>query len=114
VFITKYGQPWAKDDPAGPITQEMRKLLNKLGINGHRHFYCLRHTHRTVAGGAKDQPAADHIMGHEVAHMSSEYREGISDERLKAVAEHVRRWLWPPETAAAPAAVAAGAEALEE
>jgi integrase len=97
VFITKYGQPWAKDDSAGPITQEMRKLLNKFGINGHRNFYCLRHTFRTVADAARDQPAADHIMGHEVPHMSAVYRETISDARLRAVADHVRGWLFPPE-----------------
>ncbi len=95
VFITKYGLPWAKADSAGPVTQEMRKLLNKLGIDGHRNFYCLRHTFRTVADEAKDQPAADFIMGHEVAHMSSVYRETISDERLKAVTDHVRAWLFP-------------------
>ena len=32
--------------------------------------------------------------------MSSVYREGIADERLKAVADHVRTWLF---TAATPA-----------
>jgi integrase len=99
VFITKYGLPWAKTDNAGPITQEMRKLLNKLGIDGHRNFYTLRHSFRTAADGAKDQPAADLIMGHEVAHMSSVYREGIDDARLRAVAEHVRRWLFGEATA---------------
>jgi integrase len=93
VFITKYGQPWAKEDNAGPVTQEMRKLLKRLGINGHRNFYTLRHTFRTVADNAKDQPAADYIMGHEVAHMSSVYRETISDERLSAVSDYVRTWL---------------------
>ena len=72
----------------------MKKLLEKAGINGHRNFYTLRHTFRTVADAAKDQPAADFIMGHEVPHMSSVYREGISDARLKAVAEHVRGWLF--------------------
>jgi hypothetical protein len=30
----------------------------------------------------KDQPATDFIMGHESPHMSSQYRERISDERL--------------------------------
>ena len=50
----------------------------------------IRHTFRTVADGAKDLPAADHIMGHEVAHMSSAYHEGIGDDRLKAVTDHVR------------------------
>jgi integrase len=94
VFITKYGLAWAKTDNAGPITQETRKLLKRLGINGHRNFYTLRHTFRTVADEAKDQPAADYVMGHEVPHMSSVYRETISDERLKAVADHVRKWLF--------------------
>jgi integrase len=95
VFITKYGLSWSKDDSVGPLTWEMRKLLNRLGIDGHRNFYTLRHTFRTVADESKDQPAVDFIMGHEVAHMSSVYRETISDERLRAVAEHVRRWLFP-------------------
>ena len=49
---------------------------------------------RTVADEARDQPAADHIMGHEVAHMSSVYREKISDARLKAVSDHVHAWLF--------------------
>ena len=97
VFLTKYGYAWSKEDNAGPVTQEMRKLLNRLGINGHRNFYTLRHTFRTIADEAKDQPAADYIMGHEVPHMSSVYRETISDERLRAVADHVRRWLFGGE-----------------
>jgi integrase len=95
VFITKYGLSWSKDDSAGPVTQEMRKLLNRLGIDGHRNFYTLRHVFRTVADESKDQPAVDFIMGHEVPHMSSVYRETISDERLRAVADHVRAWLFP-------------------
>jgi integrase len=94
VFLTKYGDSWARDDSVGPLTWEMRKLLNKLGMNGHRSFYTLRHTFRTVADGAKDQPAADYIMGHEVVHMSSVYRETISDARLRAVTDHVRAWLY--------------------
>jgi hypothetical protein len=48
-----------------------------------------------VADEAKDQPAADYIMGHEVPHMSAVYRETISDARLKAVADHVHAWLFP-------------------
>jgi hypothetical protein len=35
-------------------------------------------------------------MGHEVPHMSAVYRETISDARLRAVADHVRGWLFPP------------------
>jgi integrase len=94
-FVTKYGEGWGKDVADSPITKEMRKLLNALEINGHRNFYTLRHTFRTVADESKDQPAADFIMGHEVPHMSSVYRETISDERLKAVTDHVHAWLFP-------------------
>jgi integrase len=95
-FVTKYGARWHKDTSTNPLSQETAKLLKKLGINGRKGlgFYTLRHTFRTVADEAKDQPAADFIMGHEVAHMSSVYRESISDERLKAVADHVRGWLF--------------------
>jgi integrase len=98
VFVTKYGQGWSKDVADSPITKETRKLLDKLHIPGHRNFYALRHTFRTIADEAKDQPAADFIMGHEVAHMSSVYRERIGDERLKAVAGHVRAWLFGAST----------------
>jgi integrase len=96
VFITKYGLSWGKEVADNPITKEMRKLLDALGINGHRNFYTLRHTFRTVADETKDSVACDAIMGHETPHMSSVYRETISDARLKAVADHVHAWLFPP------------------
>ena len=95
VFITKYGLAWAKETSTNPVSQETAKLLKALGINGRKGlgFYTLRHTFRTIADEAKDQPAADFIMGHESPHMSSVYRERISDERLKVVTDHVRQWL---------------------
>jgi integrase len=96
VFITKYGLPWFKDDSTtNPVSQETAKLLKRLGLDGRKGvgFYALRHTFRTVADEAKDQPAADFIMGHEVPHMSAVYRETIGDARLRAVADHVRAWL---------------------
>jgi integrase len=109
VFITKPGGGWAKDVADSPITKEMRKLLDSLEIDGHRNFYTLRHTFRTVADEAKDQPAVDFIMGHESPHMSSVYREKISDERLQAVVDHVRGWLFPAEESAAVIPFAKGA-----
>jgi integrase len=98
VFVTWRGQPWDKGTSANPVSEETKKLLKKLGINGRKGtgFYVLRHTFRTVADEVKDQAAADFIMGHEVPHMSSVYRERISDERLLAVVAHVRGWLFGP------------------
>lgn len=94
VFITKYGQPWYKDAKDNPLSQEMRKLMRKLEINGSRNFYALRHTVETIAGDAGDQVAVDHIMGHARDDMASVYRERISDQRLKDVVTYVHKWLF--------------------
>jgi integrase len=96
VFVTKYGGSWDKDTSTNPVSQETAKLLKAIGSNGRKGlgFYTLRHTFRTVADESKDQPAVDFIMGHEVPHMSAVYRETISAARLKAVADHVRQWLF--------------------
>lgn len=95
VFITKRGGTWAKSTCDNPITKEMAKLLKALGI--HRpglSFYALRHTFETIGGEARDQVAVDAIMGHARDDMASAYRERISDDRLRAVTDHVRRWLF--------------------
>ena len=93
-FITVRRSSWHKKVEDNPISKEMRKLLDALGINGHRSFYALRHTFETIGGEAKDQIAVDHIMGHARDDMASVYRERISDARLKAVADHVHDWLF--------------------
>jgi integrase len=105
VFLTRLGDSWQTGTTDGPLSREVGKLVRKLKING-RHrlgYYSLRHTHRTVADEARDQPAADFIMGHEVPHMSSIYRETISDTRLRAVADHVHAWLFAEPRTAVPA-----------
>jgi integrase len=58
-------------------------------------FYTLRHVFETMAGDAKDQIAVDLIMGHVDGSMAGHYRERIEDTRLRAVVDHVRKWLWP-------------------
>ena len=65
-------------------------------------FYGLRHVFRTVADAARDHVAIDMIMGHADPSMAGHYRERIEDERLVAVAERVRRWLFelPPSARA--------------
>jgi integrase len=101
VFITSKGGSWNKDTSTNPVSQETAKLLRSLKINGRKGlgFYTLRHVFRTVADESKDQPAVDYIMGHESGHMSTVYRERISDARLKAVTDYVRAWLFPPPKA---------------
>ncbi len=108
VFITKYGQAWANDSYGTAITHEMDKLLNRLKLKRPgRSFYALRHTFETIAGESKDQVAVDAIMGHVDGSMASVYRERISDERLVAVSEHVRAWLFAkPERGATPGGTA--------
>jgi integrase len=98
VFVTKYGMSWAKQTRDNPVSKETAKLLAALGIRRPGlNFYGLRHTFETVAGDSRDQVAVDFVMGHAKDDMATVYRERVFDERLKAVAEYVRRWLWPPE-----------------
>jgi integrase len=116
VFLTRCGFPWIKvrveENPVAngdrpklkvwrddAVTKEIRKLVIRLGI--HRkglNFYSLRHSLETIGGESRDQIALDHIMGHVRDDMASVYRERISDERLRAVVDHVRDWLFADES----------------
>ncbi len=113
VFVTKYGGVWNKQSSTNPVSSQFRKLtkavdeaaakqaakngsgaptpITRTGVG----FYGLRHGFETIGGGSRDQVAVDHIMGHERDDMASIYREGIEDERLEAVVNHVRGWLFP-------------------
>jgi integrase len=95
VFVTKHHGSWGADGNTSAITHEFRDLLNGLAL--HRvglGFYSLRHTFRTVADSARDQVAANFIMGHADATMAGVYRERMDDSRLKAVADFVHAWLF--------------------
>ena len=95
VFVTTRGRPWIVRDTANPVSVAMRGLMKAVGI--HRDgigFATLRHVFRTVADGSRDQVAVGHIMGHSDPSMGGVYRERIDDERLVAVVEHVRAWLF--------------------
>ena len=107
VFLTRAGGRWVRvqrkrGNDSGPprfvafdpLSQRFRKLLNSLSINSHRNFYTLRHNFETWGGESKDQVAVDAIMGHVDPSMGAQYRERISDERLRDVTEQVRSWLF--------------------
>lgn len=100
VFITKYGQRWLRTGPSGTsnvdkVCDAFNKLLRSLNLKRPGvAFYALRHTFETIGGGTGDQVAVDAIMGHVNDDMASQYREFVPDERLRAVTDFVRNWLW--------------------
>jgi len=110
IFITKYGHRWGKAEAIQDIDtgkliskqddaiyKEFTKVLKELKLTRRgRGFYALRHTFETIGGDARDQVAVNYIMGHAPpdSDMASVYLERISDERLKAVVDHVHQWLF--------------------
>jgi len=98
VFVTTRGRPWIIRGTANRISFLARDLMMTLGVHRSKGgFATLRHVFRTIADGAKDQVAVNHAMGHSDSTMAGVYRERIDDSRLRAVADHVRAWLWPQE-----------------
>lgn len=96
VFLTRTGQSWNKDRTRY-MTDQFHKFLSPLGLHHKgRGFYALRHVFETIGGESRDQVAVDAIMGHERGEMAAHYRERISDERLQAVVNTVRAWLYAP------------------
>ncbi|KKM84518.1 hypothetical protein LCGC14_1298320 [marine sediment metagenome] len=99
MFITGRGGPWITGGIAQPVVIAMRNLMQSVGV--YRKgigFYMLRHVHRTVSDGARDPVASNLIMGHADASMGATYTERIDDDRLVAVTDHVRKWLFPAES----------------
>jgi len=113
VFVTRWGGPWHVDDPRSPVSFEFAKLLGRIDtaaaeqakkdgtkprpklVRPRRGFYGLRHVFQTVGEESGDVIATRHVMGHAVNDVSAFYRERVLDSRLRAVVEHVRRWLFP-------------------
>lgn len=103
VFVTKYGNRWVRtsnhEEPGervslDAVSQAFAKVMHSLDINGRRNFYAIRHTFATVASESKDPDAVSSLMGHADNSMAAVYRERISDERLRAVVDVVRGWLF--------------------
>ena len=93
VFNTKDGNRSLKiNGNNNTIIDAVCKQLGKLARTG---FCTLRYTFRTVADETRDFPAVDRIMGHEdSSSMATRYCERINNDRLRAVTDHVRTWLF--------------------
>ena len=111
VFTTKFGKAGVhsslKFDKGGRITGASRTDSIGLAFNraraacgitnipaGQKGYYIVRHTHRSVSGGANDEAAADVLMGHRLPGMRKVYQT-VDSARLLKVALHVRAWLNP-------------------
>ncbi|MEX0936488.1 MAG: tyrosine-type recombinase/integrase [Pirellulales bacterium] len=99
VFLTQKGNDWGpKSVWDNPIAKETTKVTKALGI--HRKgvgFYALRHTFQTIGGRSRDLQAVREIMGHADAanDMAATYtEERVDDDRLRAVVDYVRAWLF--------------------
>lgn len=105
VFLTGDGLRCVRQTPpagrrkggrSDTIGRAWKRLCKRLKVPCPRGaFYTLRHIHRTVADEVRDRPAMDIIMGHVDPTMAAFYREEVKEGRLRAVADHVRAWLWP-------------------
>jgi integrase len=99
VFLTYRGTAWVRlgeKSRTDYVSVHFNALAKRLKLNRDGlSFYSLRHVFRTIADAARDIPAVRSIMGHVDASIDATYRESIDDARLKAVADHVRAWLWP-------------------
>src|SRR5262249_24039953 len=98
VFLQRSGRRWvrvtdkSRTDNVSVHFSELLKgcALYRDGLG----FYTLRHVFRTVADGARDPVAIDLVMGHNDPSMGGHYRERVEDDRLLAVTEHVRTWVF--------------------
>jgi len=96
LFIGPRGQGYLGRRSGERVAQDWKRVLKRAGVSG-RTFYDLRRSFETIAGDTGDQVAVDTVMGHAPpsGDMASVYRQRVADDRLRAVVEHVRQWLWP-------------------
>lgn len=105
-FQTRRGNPWVRAkvhrDAAGGIAKvtaidalgmQFNKLCDLAGVP-RRGFCGLRRSFRTAADETGDFNAVARAMGHLLPGIAGLYIDRISRERLQAIADHVREWLF--------------------
>jgi integrase len=118
VFVGRGGRPVVHEHAIGRgakirgvsrtcvFDRPFREALRDVGITGlparEGGMYILRHTHRSVSGGAMDEAAADVVVGHSLPGMRKVYQQ-VGVDRLLAVTSHVRSWLNPRRAGMPPA-----------
>ena len=99
VFLTSHGLPWVRGeghhkhvDTAGSTFTKIRKVA---GVE-RGSFYDMRRTFATVACETLDFEAVRRCMGHvkDNRDMLAGYVQGVSDDRIRTVCNHVRQWLF--------------------
>lgn len=99
LFLTVRGGRWVKlnatGSPCDALGHEFAKLIKKLKLERNRRsFYAFRHGFQTIGDEVADPVATSVLMGHKIKGMARHYIERIGDDRLVAVVEHVRKWLF--------------------
>lgn len=93
VFVTRYKRSYS-DQSA--VTNEFAKLAKaaKVKLPKGTGFYSLRHTCRTIADASADESAKRWIVGHKRSKIEDRYIHAPPKERIAAVCESVRTWLF--------------------
>jgi integrase len=100
LFLSGHGGPMVIVRETGKRTdltiEGFRRLAKKAKIYRHgMGLYWLRHTSATRADDAKDRIATQWLLGHIDGSMTGEYVDDIDVARVKAVCDHIRKWLFP-------------------
>lgn len=93
LFVTRWGKQWTTSG----IGHELVKLQEIAKVEAGTLLWG-RKTLQTVGESNGDIVAVRAVMGHVDDSMSAEYRQEVTDERLKRVTDTVRAWLFPKQS----------------
>ncbi|MEN1681752.1 MAG: hypothetical protein AAGJ46_19395 [Planctomycetota bacterium] len=90
-FRTRLGAAWKPNGMSSGYARIAKRAgIYREGVT----FGSFRSTFQTIADNADDPIATSVIMGHTDNSMAGRYRQRVLDEKLVAVTDHVRNWLF--------------------